>query len=367
MIMRKTRVFYDHRVFAQRYGGISRYFIELTKAKDFTSVLSVIFSQNEYYKLNNNENVFTYDYGKLVNRLLRSINFFYALIISIIGNYDIYHPTYYKYDLITRLNRRPIIVTVVDMIHEKFPYYFADSRRLIQDKKKLILLSSKVIAISETTKKDILEFYNIEPSKIEVIYLASKLQKFINLDLKLPSNYILFVGNRGYYKNFQTLVKSFKLIVDKYSDIFLLCVGGGKFSDSEELLLNSFLVRDKVIQFDSNEADLFTYYSKALVFVFPSFYEGFGIPILEAFESNCPVACSNSDCFREIAGNAAVYFNAEDHKSIVKKVFMIIESETVRDKLTFLGGKRTQKFMWSKTIEYTNNIYKGVLNKNNGD
>lgn len=364
--MKKLKIFYDHRIFTQKYGGISRYFNELItfNQSDYRTITNVIFSHNEYYSHNVKYNFFKRSYGKYIERLLITLNYLYGLIISLLGNYDIYHPTYYKYDLITMLNRKPIVLTVVDMIHEKFPQYFTNSLRLIKDKKKLMDKSTKIIAISLQTKLDIVEIYNIDPSKIEVIYLASKLKRNIfNFD-DFPKKFVLFVGNRRDYKNFDNLLKAYSYITKDIKDISLICIGGGKFSSYEESLIKELSIESKVIQHDCSDDNLWLFYENASVFVFPSLYEGFGIPILEAFESSCPVVLSNSSCFPEIAGSSAIYFDPLNPVSIANSIEKVIISNKLRNKLINSGWSRYNEFSWLSTTNKTSKLYSLVHNGN---
>lgn len=364
--MKKIKIFYDHRIFIQKYGGISRYFNELITfdQSDYRTITSVIFSQNEYYSHNIKQHFLKRSYGKYLDRLLITLNYLYGLIITLLGNYDIYHPTYYKYDLLTMLNRKPMVLTVVDMIHEKYPQYFTNSQRLIKDKKKLMDKSTKIIAISLQTKLDILEIYDINPSKIEVIYLASQLKrKPFNFDI-FPKKFVLFVGNRRDYKNFDNLLKAFSYITKDISDIYLICIGGGKFSSYEVLLMNELSIASKVIQHDCSDDNLWLFYENAMVFVFPSLYEGFGIPILEAFESSCPVVLSNSSCFPEIAGRCAIYFNPLNPDSIAKSIEKVIISTKLRNRLINSGRSRYNEFSWLSTTKKTFKLYSLVHNEN---
>lgn len=363
--MKKLVVFYDHRIFHQKYGGISRYFSELFNSSDYLSLYSVIFSQNEYLRTKFNKKYFSNDYGKIINILLRMLNIFYGICIALVGNYDIFHPTYYKIDIIAKLNRRPMVVTIVDMIHEKLPEYFPSPKvsKLIIVKRIMIEKAEVIIAISENTKKDIVQLYDVNPSKIVIVYLASKLKRSYNLKASSPKNYILYVGGRGGYKNFINFVKAFSLIEKQYCDTKVLAVGGGQFSDTERLLFSELGLTNKFIQGNFNDADLWHLYKNAKLFIYPSLYEGFGIPILEAFESSCPVALSETSCFPEIAGNAAIYFNPLKPESIAKSILSVLDSEQTRNKLIELGRIRLSDFSWAKTLVDTYNVYKRAISR----
>jgi glycosyltransferase involved in cell wall biosynthesis len=249
------------------------------------------------------------------------------------------------------------------MIHEKMPYLF-DDKDLIENKELIARGAKKIIAISENTKKDIIEIYGIPESKIEVIHLATSINNLkLNLNLNLPKKYLLFVGSRFGYKNFQQFLIESKDLIINTVDLFLLCVGGGVFNKEELELINYLGISNKVIQKDMSERDLFTAYSKAELFVFPSLYEGFGIPILEAFASSCPVILSNRSCFPEIAGEAALYFDPDITGSLKKSIQSIMSSKKLRESLVSKGHKRLKLYSWSKNLNKTIHVYEKVLNE----
>ena len=140
----------------------------------------------------------------------------------------------------------------------------------------------------------------------------------------------------------------------------LVCVGSLFSRDEENFLVNSG-IRQQVLAISVSDDLLYSLYRNALVFVFPSIFEGFGIPILEAFANNCPVCLSNSSCFPEIAGNAALYFNPEDRDSIYNSVKKIITDKKLASELINRGMERLSLFSWSKAAQQTLNVYKKIV------
>ena len=357
---RKYKVLHDHQIFStQKFGGISRYFHELTKNKK-NSTISVIYSDNHYFskpffkKFNIKNKYFRY--------ILAKVNKLYSICKIIFSNYDIFHPTYYDPYFLKYL-RKPFVITIYDMIHEKFPEYFKDSKRLIENKKKLAFKASRIIAISESTKKDIIEIYGIESGKIDVIYLASS----FSLSAKKPKirtldfPYILFVGKRGLYKNFKNYIFAFSKVSKVHEDFKTICIGGGNFTDEEIDMFKKLEILDKVTQISASEEELWDYYSNSKMFVFPSEYEGFGLPILEAFSAKTPCLLSNKSSFPEVAKKAALYFDPKNQDEIIKRILQIIESESLKKQLIEKGESRLNFFSWTKTISATENVYKAVL------
>jgi len=365
------KVLYDHQIFSsQKAGGISRYFCELLRKIaldiDFDIELSVIVSNNIYLK---NYNVIRYidffpkkDFkGKV--RLMDYINRIKSIKKIKSKRYDIFHPTYYSPYFLKYLNNRPFVLTVYDMIHEKFRYLFPSKDKTSFYKKELCMKASKIIAISKNTKKDLIEIFGIDESKIEVVYLGSSIKKENKkrLSFALPERYILFVGNRNGYKNFSNLVKAYSLLVKEYKEIELLCVGGGNFNAKELKTFKKLNIEKRVHHLWVMDEYLSTIYENALMFVFPSLYEGFGIPILEAFSCECPVVCSNTSSFPEIAKDAALYFEPTNVEDIYDTMVKLLSDNELKKILIKKGKERLKYFSWEKTVDKTKNIYRQVL------
>jgi glycosyltransferase involved in cell wall biosynthesis len=364
------RVLYDHQIFTfQEFGGISRYFTELMehyyKNGEVLFDLSLAYSNNVY--LNNapfshHQNFFKqwqfkgkYVIPSFANKKLSKK----ALSKQ---DFDIFHPTYYDPYFLKHLNKKPFVLTIVDMIHEIFPQIFPKVDATSENKRILAEEASKIIAISDNTKYDIIRFFGIDESKISVIYLGSSLkQGLYTIKLNVPEKYILFVGNRGLYKNFNTFIRSVAPLIQKDQTLFVICAGGGSFTPSELNLLDGLKISNKVWQYSADDKILSYLYSKALVFVYPSLYEGFGIPILEAFNCGCPVALSNSSSFPEVAADGGLYFNPQDVDSIRSVVSEVIYDEKRRNILISEGFKRLHKFSWENTAQKTASIYKELL------
>jgi glycosyltransferase involved in cell wall biosynthesis len=362
------KIFYDYQIFSdQKYGGISRYFFELINNKRYriNSKLLILYSNNFYLN-----QIKKYDV-----KYLSKINFKgKSLIISLINkiysikkiknksaDYDIFHPTYYNPYFLKYINNKPFVLTVYDMIHEKYRgTYFNDKDETIKNKKILLDKASKIIAISENTKKDIINYYNIPKNKIEVIYLANSLNpKNVILKMKTPFKYLLYVGNRSGYKNFNFFIKSVAPILSKNLKVF--CAGGNEFNLQEIEFLKKLNIIDFVEQKNVNDRELVYLYKNAEVFIFPSLYEGFGIPILEAFSCGCPVILSMSSSFPEVGGGAVEYFNLNDEKSLLISIKKILNNLNYREDLIKRGYKQLKKFSWDYTVKKTKKVYEEVL------
>lgn len=358
---------YDYQIFTgQEYGGISRYFYELINQskEDIDVKVTGYFSNNYYLNKTNHKkrNFFKEITFKGKYRILDFINKQNSIKTLKTNDFDIFHPTYYNPYFLKYIKDKPLVITVHDMIHEKFPDFFSKNDKSIIWKKEIIHRANKIIAISENTKNDILHFYNIDPSKIEVIYHGNSINLNNNsiTNNNLPENYLLFVGGRNGYKYFLPFIEAIIPIIHK-EKIDIVCVGGGQFSKEELSLFEEKKIMERIKHYNLSDDELIIAYKKALAFVYPSLYEGFGMPILEAFACNCPLACSNTSCFPEIAGDGASFFNPQNSESIRFAIEKILYDTTYRNNLIEKGKYIENKFSWEKTFNQTMNLYKTVL------
>lgn len=199
-------VLYDHQAFTmQKAGGISRYYHELIehlKKFGYETKVPSFFSENIYLKSKQIPKIFKLIDPRIEYRIVQHINQRASLKSINRGAYDIFHPTYYSSYHLER-NRKPLVMTVYDMIHELFPDRFRDSASIFKNKEALLKRADQIIAISECTKNDILKFINLDPDKISVIHLASSMGGLVAQAPKLAiKNFVLFVGERHNYKNF---------------------------------------------------------------------------------------------------------------------------------------------------------------------
>lgn len=278
------------------------------------------------------------------------------------NKFDVLHTTFYDPYTITH-NKRPHVVTVYDMTPELYPEYYSGtlyscliSKKWIQGKKELVLQADKIIAISENTKKDLVEIYNIPSEKVKVIYLGYN--KLPNpCERLIPEPYILYVGLRDKYKNFKAFVDGIKPILKK-EKIKALCIGGGAFTKKEVAFFKENNLEDYFIQMPVNESGIASAYKHALCFVFPSEYEGFGLPILEAFSCECPVILNNTSCFPEIAKDAALYFNNNNLEEMRSAIKIVLDSAIEKKILLEKAQKQLECFSWTSTARQVYDLYK---------
>jgi glycosyltransferase involved in cell wall biosynthesis len=348
------KIFYDNQIFiAQKFGGVSRYFYELMKHSQdlFNYSVGGVFSDNIYaHELGVHKSYPVKEDFEGKWNLQKQINV-EDIAAKLKEPYDVYHPTYYNPYFIDKIDK-PIVLTVYDMIHELFPQDLG-----FLNKKTFLEQSAKIIAISECTKRDLLKFYPyINPDKISVVYLGTSWAASMNS--QFGSN-ILFTGSRALYKNFTNFIFAVAPLLLKY-DLQLKCTGK-PFTNAENDLLKQQKIFDRTsVQF-ANEDELKELYKNALCFVFPSLYEGFGIPILESFACGCPLVLSNASCFPEIAANAGIYFDPGSIEDMREKIDKVICSETLRKDLASKGFERLKEFSWRKCAEQTAKVYEFTI------
>lgn len=371
------KVLFDHQTFHyQKYGGISRYFAEVIDGLKLNKKVSVelplVYSHNAHLaekKMNPTKPYLEKNF-KGNHRIQNLISKYHRIKVQqkLKKGVDIFHPTYYDTYYLNSLGSAKLVLTIYDMIHEK--KLFSDDKInantvITDNKKKLAIKASKIIAISESTKKDIIDCYGIDPSKIEVIYLSSSLLPVDDFSptTVLPSKYILFVGNRDHYKNFSLFFQSVAPLLQADKSLHLICAGGGKFSEKEKVLLAEKSLVDQIMQIGIDDNLLAYLYQHALCFVFPSLYEGFGIPTLEAFACGCPVVLSNTSSMPEVGGDAVIYINPAEAESIYNGIKQVVDNESLQKELRTKGYQQFKKFSWGKCVEEHYRLYANILDR----
>ena len=372
------KILYDHTIFQrQRYGGISRYFYELTTRLSAKEGVGINLFQgchvNEYGLSNHKPNFESYwgykwKYKRPATKYMSHIftipnKILFETVYVPSADFDIYHPTYYIKGL-KQNGKTPIVITVYDMIHELYPDQVKGSGAVIKAKKRAFNITDVIIAISENTKKDLIKIYDVPENKIKVVYLANSLQlpspqviDELKKKQELKRPYLLYVGGREIYKNFDVLFDSY---VSNFSDDFdLVCFGGAKFENDELTTINS-RIRNNIIQLNGPDELLASLYKHAFCFVYPSLYEGFGIPPLEAMHMGCPVIASNASSIPEVVGDAAILFNPNSKDELIDAIGLLC-NESKRNELIKLGFEQEKKFSWDKMANETLDIYKSIL------
>jgi glycosyltransferase involved in cell wall biosynthesis len=277
-----------------------------------------------------------------------------------------------NYDLIINLTQLEASVfnlnKQVVIVHDLIPYIFRQHKHkhkfFVYRILPYILKKMKlIVAVSLCTKMDLMKILHIEGHKIKVIYEAvdknvefyskqniDAVEKLFFDNLKIKK-FILFVGSNDKRKNLLNVLKSFDIVCEKISDLNLLVVGLSTKKDLD-VYQNSILNLDKIKFLGHIDVkDMVILYKNALAFIFPTLYEGFGLPPLEAMSCGCPVVVSDRGSLPEVCGDAAVYVDPYDIKSIADGIIKVLNNKNLRQELINKGFKQVKKFSWEKSVK----------------
>jgi glycosyltransferase involved in cell wall biosynthesis len=363
------KILYDGQIYAsQTAGGINRYFGNIIDRlpQDVYPTLTTTHRTNKLHypthphlRLQEFRN---FRPARISNRL--RVRYFRWMGDR--STYDIQHPTYYD-----RLTNEPcsnrngaLVITVHDMIHELFAATLDPEGHTIRIKKDAIQTAQKLICVSENTKRDLLEIYPEVTEKVVVIYEASELtRQQSDGDEPVPTApYFLYVGSRTKaYKNFDTLLVAFAKAASSNADI-QLCVVGSPFNDDEQQQIIQLNLADRIQHYQyATDTHLAKLYRCAQAFIYPSLYEGFGIPPLEAMACGTVVIAADSSSIPEVVGDAGILFPPKAAGDLADIMLSVLDSPSERDRLIAKGFDRCQQFSWDKTAEATVAVYRSLL------
>jgi len=360
------QVLYDGHIYLmQAAGGVNRYFANLIGRlpAEVTPHLTTCGPRSVNFPVNPRLKVYNYRRFSPASISYRLEKLFFDHK-SHWRHYDLAHPTYYT--LLSRSEfskyRCPVVVTVWDMIHELFPAELDPQGRHAEEKRRAILAAQAVICISENTRKDLLERYPVAPDKVRVTHLASTIDTSLaNGPEPVPERrYFLYVGLRYGYKNFNGLLAAFARVLSMRPGL-ALCVVGAPFTAIENKLISELGMVPAVEHYEQvSDAHLARLYHHSVAFVYPSFYEGFGIPPLEAMACGTPVVASNRSSLPEVIGDAGLLFDPERPDELADILITLADDSSERERLIAKGQERVKSFSWDKTVSQTLEIYREV-------
>jgi len=332
----------------QEHGGISIYFFELLKRgiRDSIDMAVLLFDEEAMHRAG--------EPPKVIKQNRRFLERYRSCLVP--PNTQLFHSSYYR---LPKSKGIPTITTVHDFTYERF---ISGVKRWVHSSQKFKAIrdASAVICVSENTRKDLFEFLpNVREDKVYIVPNGVG-DAFFPLDsssyLSSHRPYVLFVGSRAGYKNFNVAIEALGLL----QDIELVCVGGGAFSKFECLQLEKNLTGRYSHKGAASDNHLNILYNNALCLLYPSSYEGFGIPILEAMRAGCPVVAVETSSIPEVAGDAALLLKAAEPALLANAIERVADND-IRQQLRQKGLRRSQAYSWDRTYFETVEVYKAVL------
>jgi len=365
------KIAYDYQIFSmQAFGGISRYYQilanELLTLNQDVSFFAGI-HQNYYlskFRSSVVSGIKIPRYPPKTGRLFRELNNFYSEALINAKKPDIVHETYYS-PCFSHVSDVARVATVHDMIHELFPSCFPEKDKTSYFKRRTVNRVDRIICISESTRNDLISCFDIDEDKISTVYHGVDLSRFkVSGVLENPNRrpFILYVGNRSGYKNFSGFLEAYASSPRLKKDFDVVAFGGGSWTSSEKGMMSGLGIDSHRIHHVSGSDDLLAeYYAKAHLFVYPSLYEGFGLPPLEAMAAGCPVVTSNTSSMPEVVREAGEYFSPNDMESIQTSLEEVAYSASRRDQLVELGYTNIRDFSWTRCAKETLDVYRNTI------
>ncbi len=282
---------------------------------------------------------------------------------------DIYH--FFNFTVPEKIDGK-IIVTVYDMVYKRFPETMskANFRRLEKNLQRSVEVADIIITISENSKKEIIKYLNANEDKIRIVHVGVDALSFrreyknneidlIKRKYSLPDKYILYLGTLEPRKNIESIIESFALYKKYGGDLKLVIAGkkGWAYESIFRKVKNCSLENEVIFTGYIDEPDKPCIYKMSSLFLFPSLYEGFGIPVIEAMAAGVPVITSNASSLPEAAGDAAVLVDPRDIKSIANSMLTIIDNKEYRKELVLKGFEQIKRYTWERSAEELLNIY----------
>jgi glycosyltransferase involved in cell wall biosynthesis len=357
------RVGFDEQIFLlQKRGGVSRYFVELIR--EFSSNASYGIEPILGFKTTSNEMLFTLGnelgLGLKFDNRPKPLAIAFESVSHSIGNMpvDLIHHTFYSKLFWQPRFRGPRVSTQYDMI----PELFKEKRFFINphlSKHFYFKNVNHIMAISNSAMSDLRNVWPDIDTPMSVTHLAT--HEAPSPKVKRISGNVLFVGVRQGYKDAETLIRAFAKVPQNLRSK-LRFVGGGPFTETEKSLFAQLGIAHQVSQENLSDEELTLAYASSHIFVFPSRYEGFGLPVLEALQQSCRSLLARTEIFQEIAGNAAEYFSPGDETDLTLQLTRILSDDPDINPNVDAGIQKCQEFSWRITAKKTSEIYQKLLN-----
>jgi glycosyltransferase involved in cell wall biosynthesis len=283
-----------------------------------------------------------------------------AAIAPLRGRYDVYHASYQRWE--PSIRHRALVATHHDATQERFPHLFRNAAAIRARKARLYARADMVICVSESARRDLEEIYAIERQRTRIVYHGvepvPEAPPYADGD---PRPYVLYVGSRSAYKNFGGLLSAFA-VTKAAAAMRLLAVGGGGWSAAERASIEKLGLDGRVLLLPRvDDATLARIYRGATLLVYPSLYEGFGLPPLEAMSAGCPVLVSRTSSLPEVCGEAAHYFDPAAQGSLGTELDRLLGDPSLLRAKIDAGRAQAGRYTWESTAAKTLAVYREVL------
>lgn len=372
------RVWIDAQPLLGQRTGVGRYVEQLTKHLGELSGIECMYWFNQLVRqkqktlgLEPNRIINSCYPYKVIRRLMKP-NPLYEVPVDLVGKTDVFHGCNF---IAYRTRKARTVLTVHDVAYLKFPE--ATDRRIYRHHKAWVPYSiakaDRIVAVSEQTKRDLMEVYKVPETKISVIPLAaseemkrSGIEEVYRVKEKyrIDGDYLLYVGTIEQRKNLAFLIECFSLAKKKYRFSHKLVLVGSLGWKSEEVfdaIRKCRCEREVILTGYVDNQDLPAIYSGASLFLFPSIYEGFGIPVLEAMKCGVPVITSNFSSLPEVVGDAGILASLDSKEEWIDRIGTLLEDDEKRQAYSLLGMERAKKFSWERVARETIDVYREVL------
>lgn len=360
------KILYDGYIFAiQRSGGINRYFRNIMDRlpEDTSAVLTTLVRQEHCFPSNRRVHLSCYPEKVLhLGPLKRIARRCYLNGVEKLTSADVAHPTYHE--LLSgrpfKSYKIPIVLTVHDMIAEIFSSKLDPSGREAEAKRAAVAAADAIICVSENTKRDLIRILDVKEERASVIPLASELsaEMATGVPRGLDQPFVLFVGNRVFYKNFARLLLAMRKVAESWPGLRLLVVGS-PFNQTEQEWVSALGLEKRIAQVSEiSDPELAGLYRDSEALVYPSLYEGFGIPPLEAMACGTVVIAARSSSIPEVVGEDAILFDPYSTEELAEKILSLRELGASRSEYIRRGRERAMLYSWDRTAERTVDVYR---------
>ncbi len=365
------KILYDGQIYSIcRNRGINRYFQNIIQnlPSHFTPTITTNDPSNSYPMHPNLKLYCCQGRETLPENIYNWYEKVYFRAVALLGQFNVVHPTYYvsiaRYALSKYQSRLkyPVVVTFHDLLEDIFPEQLDQSGDQRFFKREAISAAQAIICVSENTKRDLIERFSVPEEKITVTHLASGIDIAHSYGSEsVPSNpYYLYVGSRDYHKNFDRCLQAFAYAASAQSDL-LFCVAGPPFNLSEQKLIAQLSLEQRILHYKyPSDYHLAKLYRCSIGLIYPSLYEGFGIPPLEAMSCKTVAITSNTSSLPEVVGDAGIMFNPTSTVDLAEILLWLLDNSIERDRLIAKGCERSKLFSWQKTADKTIEVYASV-------